>query len=100
MNSIDIRRQKVNDLYALRAKIANEIAGIEAQIDEEIRAMRRASEAARKQRVKVARRPRAECGTDGGYYRHRRTLKEPACEACKLAHRVAERERAERRAVA
>lgn len=33
------------------------------------------------------------CGTDAGYYRHRRKHKEPACEACKEAHREAERAR-------
>ena len=37
------------------------------------------------------------CGTEGGYYRHVRTLRQPACDACKLAHREAERERSERR---
>lgn len=34
-------------------------------------------------------RPPAKCGTDAGYYRHRRILKEDACDECKLAHRVA-----------
>ena len=33
------------------------------------------------------------CGTDAGYYRHRRKYREPACEACKAAHRQAERDR-------
>jgi hypothetical protein len=28
----------------------------------------------------------ARCGTDAGYYRHLRTLGEPACGACKEAH--------------
>ena len=35
------------------------------------------------------RRKVAECGTDNGYKRHWRTLGEPACEACKQAHREA-----------
>lgn len=35
-------------------------------------------------------RPAAKCGTDGGYYRHRRR-KEPACDECKAAHSVATR---------
>jgi len=39
-------------------------------------------------------RPVALCGTSAGYYRHIRTLSEPACEDCKDAHRVAERLRA------
>ena len=38
--------------------------------------------------VKVAR-----CGTDAGYYRHHRTLHEPACEACMDAHAAAARRR-------
>ena len=42
-------------------------------------------------------RPVALCGTEGGYYRHVRTLRQPACTACKLAHSAAERERSERR---
>jgi hypothetical protein len=36
----------------------------------------------------------AECGTDAGYYRHRRTLNEPACPACLDAHNAAARMRA------
>lgn len=36
-------------------------------------------------------RPPAECGTDGGYYRHRRQLNEPACDPCKAAHSAYER---------
>lgn len=31
----------------------------------------------------------AKCGTDSGYYRHRRTLKEEPCDACKAAHAAA-----------
>lgn len=34
-------------------------------------------------------RPPAKCGTDAGYYRHRRILKEDPCDECKEAHRVA-----------
>lgn len=33
----------------------------------------------------------AECGTDAGYHRHRRTLGEDACEACLEAHAAAAR---------
>ena len=36
----------------------------------------------------------AKCGTDGGYYRHIRTLREKACDDCLEGHRVADRERA------
>lgn len=39
----------------------------------------------------------AQCGTDGGYYRHRRTLGETACRPCRDAHAAAERDRAGRR---
>lgn len=35
-----------------------------------------------------ARKP-ARCGTDGGYYRHRRVLLEEACKPCKAAHAAA-----------
>lgn len=38
----------------------------------------------------------ARCGTDGGYYRHTRTLGEPACVACRGAHARAELDRKER----
>lgn len=38
------------------------------------------------------RRPVAECGTTGGYYRHR-DAGEAACAACKAAHAAAARER-------
>ncbi len=36
------------------------------------------------------RRPVAECGTDSGYYRHKRIEKKDACPACKAAHTAAE----------
>lgn len=36
------------------------------------------------------------CGTDSGYYHHRRKLLESACDDCKHAHAVAERLRAHR----
>jgi hypothetical protein len=39
----------------------------------------------------------AKCGTDSGYYHHRRSLKEDACDRCKLAHRVAEQRRVQGR---
>jgi len=35
----------------------------------------------------------ARCGTESGYQRHRRILKEPACPACLAAHSAAERAR-------
>ena len=47
---------------------------------------------------KRGRPPAPECGTDSGYYRHKRKLKEAACEACIVAHRVAQRTRKGQRA--
>lgn len=41
----------------------------------------------------TARKKRAECGTDSGYYRHIRTLKQPPCEPCAEAHRAKSRNR-------
>lgn len=38
----------------------------------------------------------AMCGTDGGYYRHVRTLGEPACVACLAAHAAYEHDRSKR----
>jgi hypothetical protein len=35
----------------------------------------------------------AKCGTDSGYFHHRRALKEEACDRCKAAHSQAERQR-------
>lgn len=46
-----------------------------------------------------ARRPIALCGTEGGYYRHIRTIGEPACDTCKKAHNAAELDRARIRGV-
>ena len=37
------------------------------------------------------RQPVAKCGTDGGYHRHLRITKTTACDACKAAHREANR---------
>lgn len=67
-------------LYRLRLEVDRQIKELEATLKN-----------ARKPKVQVA-----ECGTDGGYYRHRRTLGEPACAACKRAHRDYERMRAMR----
>lgn len=41
--------------------------------------------------------PHPACGTESGYYRHRRQLDESACGECLTAHRVAERARSRRR---
>lgn len=42
-------------------------------------------------------RPPAACGTDAGYTRHRKTLHDDPCTACKAAHSAAEAARARRR---
>lgn len=39
----------------------------------------------------------ADCGTDAGYYRHKRSLREDACDACKAAHSAAEKRRKDAR---
>lgn len=91
------RRARVSKLIALRARINEELATIEEEIRLELEATKRARAAAMLANVKVDRRTRAVCGSDAGYYRHLRTLKEPACDACKLAHRVYEAERAARK---
>lgn len=97
MNSIDSRRRRVEKLYALKRQVESEIKMIEQEIDQEIHAMKRARKAAAAKQIVVPRKRIALCGTDGGYFRHRRTLKEDACEACKLAHRVAEQIRRQNR---
>ena len=38
----------------------------------------------------------AECGTESGYQRHRRTLRDTPCDACKEAHSTYESHRAYR----
>jgi hypothetical protein len=93
VKSIDTRRARIEKLCALRRQIDAEIEQVAHEIESEVRAMRKAKAAARLAKVQVPKRPVAECGTDGGYYRHRRTLGEEACDACKLAHRVYEAER-------
>lgn len=94
---VNDRRARIDKLIQLRARIEAEIGAIEAEIRDEITAIRRAKEAAKHAQISIRNRPVAQCGTDGGYYRHRRTLKEPACDACKLAHRVTEAQRQARR---
>ncbi len=82
---------RLDQLYTLRAKIDHQIAT-------EVGRLEVAAKAHRERLAGLDRAGWAECGTDGGYYRHRRTLSEPACSDCKRAHTRAERERAVRRA--
>ena len=97
MNATAAQAVRLRELYALNIRVTAEIAQIEAAIHNEIEALRRAREAAKKKGIKI-KQAVAECGTDGGYYRHIRTTKTPPCDACKLAHRIAEaiREQARR----
>jgi hypothetical protein len=79
---IIVNQRHLDELYALRKKVDQQIAAVETRVKQE-----------------RSRRPRsyvAECGTDGGYYRHLRTIGERACDDCKRAHRDYERERARR----
>lgn len=95
----EARTRRLIHLYQVRAQVLEEIHELEAAVEREATALRKAKVAAAGRGVRISRVPVAECGTDGGYFRHRRTLKEDACPACKLAHRMAERDRAERRAL-
>lgn len=83
------RAERLAHLYKLRAHIEEEIHDIEKAMEAEMDMVRRAREA---HRFKAP-----DCGTDGGYYRHLRTLKEPACQGCLAAHRQAERKRKAKR---
>lgn len=81
---------RLDQLYDLRSKIDHQIAT-------EVGRMEAAAKAQRERLAGLDRAGWAVCGTDGGYYRHRRTLEEPACGACKRAHSRAESERNTRR---
>jgi hypothetical protein len=89
------RLERLATLHELRSKVDAEIVAIERAIaveQERARLLAREETLRRKVNRKVAL-----CGTPSGYYRHRRTLAEPACEDCLRAHRQAERDRARRR---
>lgn len=86
------RARRLNELYALRSRVSAEIIVIEKEIEVEAERPVIIVEAEMKRR----RRRKAECGTDSGYHHHRRQRKEEACEACRLAHAAAERDRARR----
>jgi hypothetical protein len=77
-------QKRLAELRLLQARIEDEIRWLEGTI--------------RGERTRLA---TALCGTDGGYYRHVRgnktTPRSKPCTPCKVAHRVAERERAARR---
>jgi hypothetical protein len=92
--------ERIRQLVALRNKIDAELEQIRARVAAEAEAQHRAREKALDAGVGLHRRKVAQCGTDSGYYRHRRRRHEPACEACLLAHRVAESVRAARKRAA
>lgn len=88
------RAERLVHLYELRGRIDGEIGILESAIANEAQAISIARGDARAGRRKGP----AICGTDSGYYRHLRKLKQPACPACLVAHAVVTRERASRAA--
>lgn len=94
------RAQRLIELYAIKAKLDNEIAILEAHMSNEAAAVRRARIAAKAANISAPRNKKALCGTESGYAHHRRQGKGPACDACKLAHAAAEKRRVEARRLA
>jgi hypothetical protein len=86
------RARRLMELYNLRSRINAEIVVIEAEINAEAQVQIVVAETQLNRR----RRRVAECGTESGYANHRRIKKEPACQACKLAHAAYERDRTRR----
>jgi hypothetical protein len=85
------RAARLVKLYELRGALDDEIHDIEAAMANEVAFVKAARESSNsKARI-------ASCGTDSGYYRHLRRLKQPACPACLAAHAAVTRERAARR---
>ena len=74
---------KITALWELRARIDARIRAAEQMLNAKMQAP-------------AGVRGAAQCGTDSGYYRHRRTLHEPACDACRMAHAAAEKRRRNR----
>lgn len=85
------RAKRLVQLYALLSQVTEEIRALEVTMAGEQEAVRQAREASQT-KLSVAM-----CGTDSGYYRHIRRLKQPACQACLVAHRIATRERERRK---
>lgn len=98
--SVAQRQARLTELYALRRRVETEIFDERTSIAKAKAAAEAASArvAAGYVPVKPKVRPPARCGTDGGYYRHRRTLREEACTACQEAHAATERDRRRRAA--
>lgn len=89
-------------LYSLRQRLESEIGALENMLASQESAVRllQAKYLNTRQpgadRDRAGRRRQAICGTDSGYYKHIRRLKESACEPCRMAHAEAERDRAAR----
>lgn len=86
------RAERLVKLYDVRAQIDEEIHCIEAAMVNETEYIK-AARASSRTKASIA-----ACGTDSGYYRHLRKLKQPACPACLAAHALVTRERANRQA--
>ena len=80
---------KLDELFALRERVDREIAREVARVEA-------AATAARERADDLLRRDRY-CGTDTGYYYHRRKFGEPACGPCRAAHAKAEAARQRRK---
>jgi hypothetical protein len=85
----------------MRQRLELEIGAAEALMASQESAVRRLQLAYSvvefdKDRDRAGRRKVAICGTDSGYHKHLRRLKEPACDPCRIAHAEAEKDRAKR----
>lgn len=86
------RLARVAKLRNLQAAIDAELANLVAAA-----ALVSVNERARLRRESRANWGSAKCGTDGGYYRHRRSLREDPCDDCRAAHAAAEKARSQRK---
>jgi hypothetical protein len=91
--------ERLGRLYSLRQRLELEIQAAEAMVEGQQNAMQRLRAqypTTVPNRDRAGRRKVAVCGTDSGYHKHLRRLKEPACEPCRIAHAEAERARYQR----
>lgn len=87
---------RLNDLYQQLADIEEAIEHHVRTLEREAISERERLEVTRAETAARSRSKQARCGTDSGYYRHIRRLREPACDACLTAHRTAESARRRR----
>lgn len=66
----------------------SQLLDLHKQVEAELRRVARIVATGPPKRAKVAK-----CGTESGYHRHRRSLKEEACEECREAHSIYESRR-------